>query len=315
MAHSRPQERLQMTGNELIDLFAKAGKRSFVIGDTRFGVLISPDLEGRNYLLFEDTLLSRVNPDAVIGHSDAKTYFNPGGDGLWAAPEGTKFGYNYATGSWSVSTGLLRARFEVVEQSKEHLVIAGDVPLINASGVGVQTEFRREIALDQGGKLRRKDSIRYTGDVSVAPGSVMLAAWSLCQFDWQDGDRCELLGGTLRDLYGASSAYRSNGCCKPTRDMRYQVAAGPECDGITLNLTRHGITIRREAEAPAGTDHIDIADLPPSASPCSEGVKYSFYNDPSGFLEIEAVGNGLRQLNSGDLSELIVTDTVEKHYC
>ena len=53
--------------------------------------------------------MNRVNPDAIAGLSTREAYLNPGGDGLWPAPEGTCFGYQYATGDWRVSPGLSSA--------------------------------------------------------------------------------------------------------------------------------------------------------------------------------------------------------------
>ena len=126
-----------MTGNELIALFEKGQKRYHLIGSIDNGVVVGLDLEGRLFTIINSEVVSRVNPEAFLGITDRKGYLNPGGDGLWPAPEGTCLGYEYAAGDWRVPPGLTAAKYKVIEADENHVLIEAEVDLINASGLGV----------------------------------------------------------------------------------------------------------------------------------------------------------------------------------
>jgi len=294
---------------EFQDLFRRSGKRCMLLGDENFGVFSAPDMEARLFLVYRGALLSRVNPAAILGYSDGKTYLNPGGDGLWPAPEGSRYGYNYAAVNWSVSTGLLRARFDV-ELTQGKMVLVGDVPLVNASGTGLQTRFFREITIPAPDEALIVDTIRYLGPVTREKGSVRLAAWSLSQFDRTAGDCCTFDGGTLRDLYTDSSRFRQGNRCFPTDEIRYQVAAGNSCRGISLFLSERGLSVSREVVETGKGNDMDIADLPPTENLTEQGVRYSFYSDPSAFTEIETAGFGTDTLSPGDEVKLTTRNRV-----
>ena len=295
---------------EFKKLFQQSGKRCEFVGDESLGVFAAPDLEARLYLVFRGEIVSRVNPDAILHYSDRNGYRNPGGDGLWPAPEGSRYGYNYSSGSWCVSGGLLRARFETAREDGK-LTLSGEVPLISSQGIGLLTEFCRSMEVSEQNGIVVEDSIRYLGPVHQKAGSVRLAAWSLSQFDRHDGDYCKLDDpGAIRDLYGDSSRFRKNDLCFPTDEMRYQVACGNACTGIHLVLKDRGIAISRQAVSTSG-EYMDIADISPSEELPDEAVKYSFYSDPSGFMEIETVGPGQRELQLGDTLHLLTINRIQ----
>ncbi len=79
------------------------------------GVIAALDMEGRWFAVLDGEVLNRVNPDAIAGQSTREQYLNPGGDGLWPAPEGTTLGYQYSTGAWRVPPGLCAARYLVTQ--------------------------------------------------------------------------------------------------------------------------------------------------------------------------------------------------------
>ncbi len=95
-----------MKATQLQNALKKAGKRSHLLGDFRAGVIVALDVEGRWFAVLDGEVLNRVNPEAIAGQSKREQYLNPGGDGLWPAPEGTNLGYEYSTGSWRVPPGL-----------------------------------------------------------------------------------------------------------------------------------------------------------------------------------------------------------------
>ena len=77
-----------MKAAHLLTAFAQAGRRAHLAGDADAGAIAALDAEGRWFAVLHGEVLNRVNPDAIAGHSTRKGYFNPGGDGLWPAPEG-----------------------------------------------------------------------------------------------------------------------------------------------------------------------------------------------------------------------------------
>ena len=95
-----------MKATRILKAFATAGKQVQLVGDLDAGVIVALDLEGRLFTVLDGEVLNRVNLDAIAGESTQKLYLNPGGDGLWPAPEGTSLGYQYSTGAWRVTPGL-----------------------------------------------------------------------------------------------------------------------------------------------------------------------------------------------------------------
>ena len=311
-----------MNTENLLDLFRSANKRAVLVGDAAHGVIIGLDLEGRLFFVYEGQVVSRVNADAIQGISDRTGYKNPGGDGLWPAPEGTRLGYEYSTGEWEVPIGLINARFVVTEQTAWTATIEAEVPLINAEMTGIPTIFRREITVTPGETttIEVVESIEYLGRKTLLPGQFSLAPWSLCQFDWQKGDEFAFCGTSstrVRDLYTDSTSYQSieNGLVSysPTNDKRYQIAMGDDVKEIELRLNSQSLKIIRTVEQlTTGGRYIDIADAPVDVEPLEAGVKYSFYNDPSNFLEIEAVGTCTKELVKGAVLSAKVITTIQK---
>ena len=307
-----------MNTENLLDLFRLANKRAVLVGDRTQGVIIGLDLEGRLYLVHGGEVISRVNPDAIGGISDRAGYKNPGGDGLWPAPEGTRLGYEYSTGEWEVPIGLVNARFVVTRQTEWTATIEAEVPLINAEMTGIPTIFRREVKVIPGETttIEVVESIEYLGRKTLH--EFLLAPWSLCQFDWTKGDEFSFCGNAeARDLYTDSTSYRTvqDGriTYAPTNEKRYQIALGEDVKDIELRLKSKGVRITRTVEQlTAGGRYVDIADAPVDVEPLEAGVKYSFYNDPSNFLEIEAVGTCTSELAKGAVLSAKVTTFIQK---
>ena len=310
-----------MKAAELRQLFRDGGKRFAVVGDEERGAIVGLDLEARIFALRDGEVVNRVNPDAVTGRSDRQGYFNPGGDGLWPAPEGTSLGYEYATGAWEVPSGLVSARFFVEDSGPASLAVGGEVALVNNSGLGIPCRFRRRIAVDgddDAMKLTVVESIVYRGIRPLSAREAALAPWSLCQFDVKAGDEARFRlpkGGTLRDFYEPSDDVVRRGedgsVTAPAVPRRYQIAAGEEVAELTLFLASQRLKIRRIASpALPGTRRIDIADSDPAKPPLAAGVRYSVYNDASGFMEIEAAGAVPDVLEPGIELSMTVTNEI-----
>lgn len=291
-----------MKATRILEAFVRAGKQVQLVGDLNAGVIIALDLEGRLFTVLNGEVLNRVNLDAIRGESTQKTYLNPGGDGLWPAPEGTSLGYQYSTGSWRVTPGLRAARYLLTKASKRSAEVVAEVDLINAQGRGIPTLFKRSVSVTPGPRsvtVRVAESITYLGHTPLCQSDCLLAPWTLCQFD--SGPGCEVVFPCTRkadvwDLYDdPSDAQREWGkpLCRTATNgsQRYQIAIGARVPWIEFRDPRRGLAVRRHAGAlPAGQSFIDIRDAAPNTAPCRKGVRYSVYSDTAKFMEIEAAG-------------------------
>jgi hypothetical protein len=239
-------------------------------------------------------------------------YLNPGGDGLWPAPEGTCVGYEYSSGSWRVPPGLTGARYIVQEAKGNFTKIRAEIDLINNKGIGIPAIFERSITVikeDNSLAVDVIESIEYIGVKSLKQSECLLAPWSLCQFE--SGENCEVVFSlssdeSVWDLYESSEKKRSckNGLCHTKTDggRRYQVGLSKDVPWIEYHNPAKKLKVRRSAmPLPEGQDYIDIADTPPTEKPSDKGVSLSVYSDPSFFMEIEAVGGCPKVLNPGDV--------------
>ncbi|WP_423129386.1 DUF6786 family protein [Gaoshiqia sp. Z1-71] len=291
-----------MKAADLLAAFAQAGKATHLIGNLNAGVIIALDMEGRLFTVKDGIVLNRVNPEAISGQNTHNHYFNPGGDGLWPAPEGTTHGYQYSTGNWRVSPGLRGIRYMVVEISKSGATIQGEVDLINNKGYGIPTLFKRQISLGikkSALTVQVRESITYIGQAELKNKDFLIAPWSLCQFD--SGPGCEVVfpctsKSSVWDLYDEpSSHYRhwTKTLCRSATDatMRYQIGLDDKVPYIEYRDPQRGLAVRRSAGLISRDHaHIDIRDASPKVAPSKKGVRYSVYSDPAGFMEIEAVG-------------------------
>ena len=296
-----------MTGYELIKLFQQASKRYHLIGTTENGVLAGLDLEDRLFTIIDGEVVSRVNPEAILGITDRAAYLNPGGDGLWPAPEGTCLGYEYAAGEWRVPPGLTGAKYKVVEADENHVHIEAEVDLINASGLGIATIFRRDVTICGSMAVKVIESIEYIGTKKLSQKECLLTPWSLAQFDCCPG--CEVIfpeidASEVWDMYDPSDDCRfvKDGFQHAETDgkARYQIGLGAKVEWIELQLPSKKMKVRRTAASlAAGQDYIDIIDAPPADLPGDKGVRYSVYTDTDGFMEIEAAGGCPEIFESG----------------
>lgn len=286
----------------VLKVFRQAGKRALLVGDLDAGVIVALDLEGRWFAVLHGEILNRVNPEAIAGQSTGDRYLNPGGDGLWPAPEGTRLGYQYAAGTWRVPPGLRAARFQVTRSTGRSVTVQAEVDLVNNQGFGIPALFERRIAVLPGPgsvTVRAVESIAYLGRAASRRGDCLLAPWSLGQFDCGPG--CEVVFPCRRkaavwDLYNERSDGQrtwAGGLCRTQTDgtQRYQLALSSEVPWIEFRDPRRGLRVRRTSGAlPPAQSYIDIRDAAPGVAPGGKGVRYSVYADMSGFMEIEAAG-------------------------
>ncbi len=290
-----------MKAKDVVKAFGKSGKRVHVVGSLDAGVIVGLDLEGRWFAVHDGEVLSRVNPEAIEGQSTGERYHNPGGDGLWPAPEGTSLGYQYATGTWRVPPGICDARFQVTHATPQSASIRAEVDLVNNRGLGIPVLLKRKISVSAARRVlvvRVVESITYLGRRSLRRPDCLLAPWTLCQFDCGPG--CEVVFPCRRrtsvwDLYDPSEVQRTwdGSVCRTRTDgtQRYQIAIDAKAPWIEFRDPRRGLTVRRKTgPLPAGHSYIDIRDAAPMVLPGKKGVRYSVCSDTNHFMEIEAVG-------------------------
>lgn len=298
---------------DLVALCDHGHRRWQVVGDGSFAVLAALDVEGRLFAAVDGEVVHLVRKGAFLGTCTRACYLNPGGDGLWPAPEGSRLGYEYATGAWRVPPGLTGARYAVLHSTNTSLTIRAEIDLITSDGLGIPTAFERAVRLD-GPAMEVTETIEYLGSRELSATQCRLAPWSLAQFQGGTGCLASFPVGPVRDLYDSSEALRTcaDGLWQSRTDTptRYQLAMGPATSWIELRDPQRGWRIRRTTQPlPGGQQHIDIADLPPDREPDGAPVRYSVYSDPSGFVELEVAGGCPAVLRPGD--RLAVTARTE----
>jgi hypothetical protein len=315
---------------KLIDLIQmlECGKRRYeLVGTPQNGTLIALDIEGRLFSWLDGEVLNRVNPDAFSGFSTRAGYLNPGGDGLWPAPEGSRLGYEYSTDSWRVPPSLTSARWQVIEKSENSLLAAAEVDLINAEGRGIPCLFSRRISLEfqKNGKMLQKvtESMRYLGRETLTKDQALLAPWTLCQFDC-DAD-CELLlppcpASEIWDLYSPESTCHRKQTQQGWQvalktDFRFQLGLSEKVSSLEFcDKRRHFRALRTAEPLAKGLAYIDIADQDPANEPKGKPVCLSAYCDPSGFMEIEAAGGTPDLLTPNCITALQVNTTYARDF-
>ena len=299
---------------EIINQCKAAGRRPVLISSGNSGVVAVLGMEGRLFFGHNGEAISLFRPEAAVNFSNSRTgYFNPGGDGLWPAPEGTTLGYEYSTGSWRVPVALCNAQYELVSQEEGHLVMAAEVDLINNQQLGIPVRFQRDVrvASTNGTTIVEQiDSIEYMGTRPLAENEALLAPWSLSQYNVTPDTTVSFraFDGKVRDLYSPSDANRTISgdrvIMRPDNAHRIQLALPEEASFLELKLPAQKVTVRRtSAPLEAPLKPVDIADAPVDVPP-SIPVRYSVYNDPSGFMELETVGGCQFPLKTGDILRL-----------
>lgn len=290
--------------NDLLVAFDQAGKRTHFIGSHRAGVLVALDMEGRFFTVWNGEVVNRVNLDAIRYHSDQHTYYNPGGDVLWPAPEGTLMGYQYSAGKWRVAPGIRFARYQVKQSEEGRGVVEAEIDLVNNKGIGLATLFGRDIRVagDENKVIVRvNESVTYIGKNALHSSEAMIAPWTLCQFDTDYRGKVIFPCSDPSELWDLYSETVAGECLFRNEMMemevpadgkkRFQIGLAPSVPWIAFHHIQHGLIVTRTAQKiDPVQSYIDIRDADPGCQPDARGVRFSVYNDNSGFMEIEAVG-------------------------
>lgn len=310
-----------MNIEQLVEICSRSGRRPQVISCGNAAVIATLGMEGRLFFAYNGEVVSLFRRESAENISTSKTgYLNPGGDGFWPAPEGTKFGYEYSTGSWRVPAAIISAQYDTVNSSGDSLEIAAEIDLINNQQLGIPCRFTRKVQLkeaDGAAVFEQFDSIEYLGCCELAAGTFSIAPWSLSQFvvDEKTIARFGDPGSPVRDLYAPSrDLLTSDGkivTMKHDNKNRIQLALPEKSGFVELLLPEKNLQITRtSAPLDANLHPVDIADYPPDAEP-GDPVRYSIYNDPSGFMELETVGGCTDDLIPGAILGVSMTNVIK----
>ncbi|MBE6377064.1 MAG: hypothetical protein E7050_11480 [Lentisphaerae bacterium] len=310
-----------MNIEELVNICSRSGRRPQVISCGKAAVIAALGMEGRLFYAYNGEVVSLFRRESAENISTSKTgYLNPGGDGLWPAPEGTRFGYEYSTGSWRVPAAIVSAQYDVVSQSADSLEIAAEIDLVNNQQLGIPCRFIRKVQvkeLDNAAVIEQYDAIEYMGCCELAAGTFSIAPWSLSQFtvDKKTIARFGDPGTPVRDLYQPSKELLSSDgkivTMKHDDKNRIQLALPEKSSFVELLVPDKNLQITRTSAPLAENLHpVDIADFPPDADP-GDPVRYSIYNDPSGFMELETVGGCTDDLVPGIVLGVNMTNVIK----
>ena len=309
----------------LIDLLNRGQRRYHLAGTPENGTLIALDIEGRLFSYLDGELLNLVNEQAFLGFSTRDAYLNPGGDGLWPAPEGSRLGYEYSTGAWRVPPSLTNARWQVIEHSDNSFLASAEVDLINSEGRGIPCLFSRQVSLEfAAGKMTQQvvEGIRYLGTDTLTREQALIAPWTLCQFNCDEQSQLLLPPcpeSEIWDLYTPESKQHRQQSADGWQvamktDFRFQLGLSEKVNSLEFHDQRRRFKAWRSAAPLAsGLDYIDIADQDPANEPIGRPVRFSAYCDPSGFMEIEAAGGAPQLLSPDSASELQVTTIFSRY--
>lgn len=294
--------------NELISLFESSQRPYHLYGTENSGCIVALDIEGRIFTYLNGRVLSTVRAEAFTSISDINTYYNPGGDVLWPAPEGSRLGYEYSTNTWRVPPGLTNARWQVIKNDGDKVIVSAEVDLINAESKGIPCIFTREISQEycENELIQNvRESIEYIGKETYTSNQVLLAPWSLCQFDCHAESELRLPAcneAEIWDLYSPESKKHwqktDNGWRIAMKtDFRFQLGLSEKVEYLEFVDKRNNYSVLRRAEPIADNlSYIDISDQDPRNEPDGKAVVLSAYCDPSGFMEVEAAGGSAKIL-------------------
>ena len=213
--------------------------------------------------------------------------------------------------------GIVERRFY---KGRTQMEIAAEIDLVNNQQLGIPCRFVRKVTVkdvDGASVIEQYDAIEYIGCCELAEGTFSIAPWSLSQFtvDKNTIARFGDPGEAVRDLYQPSKDLLSSDgrvvTMKHDDKNRIQLALPEKSAFVELLVPEKNLQITRTSLPLAeGLHPVDIADYPPDADP-AEPVRYSIYNDPSGFMELETVGGCTRELLPGTVLGVNMTNIIK----
>ena len=291
-------------------------------------VYLSPGLQGRIFCSIGDTLIHKL--DFAMAANPSDDFNNIGGNSLWPAPEGGAYAFNYPHGEWTVQDGINKVCPELTMLSGTDAVMVKNIALINAKGINVELEYRREVRANDISALARSclvKGVSYTTTDTFAARNdypvkdVLLNAWTLEQFPGAEGivavgkfDYDDVSKVINDDFYGDPLSrisfsgnlfiFRLGG------PDRLQIGIRRECRPELIGAydpAREILIIRKTK--PCAGKYINIADNEQKNGPFSTEDLFSIFNGASlNFFELETIGPMIEKDGRFDHST-VVSDT------
>jgi len=295
---------------------------AFSFADLGARMVIAPDLGGRVFCELDRISLHRLDIDAVMSPS-AVDFNNYGGNNLWPAPEGGRFGFNYDGDRWRVQDTINLGAFTLEKKDDQGATAVKSAKLVNRAGTNVDIVMRRILTLSAPSALLTSvnpktvfaycvdDSMEVRGEVSNE--DALIACWSLEQFPAGGGTvafaRVDEPQKALNIDYYEDPAgritfgkrglvYKTDGLS--TGQIGIKAEAGADLIGF-VDYDKKIAAVKRIVEPSPGT-YFNIADNDQPNGSYSAADSYSIYNsDPEGgFFEIETIGAA--QIKDGRLT-------------
>ena len=303
--------------DKLIELKQSSG---FVYEKAAARAVFAPDLGARVFCELCGLTLHRLDLDNICRPN--RPFNNYGGNNLWPAPEGGRFGFNYDGDTWRVQTAINDLPFVRCATGSSGVRAAKQTTLINRLGVVLDVVMQREFTViplpPQLASLRPAAGLAYEVDdridiVSRTPAeNALIGCWTLEQFDSSDTTISFVSVASPReainyDFYenpGERIVIASGGFFYRT-DSRKRGQIGirkdsnPEFIGF-YDLQRRLLCVREVVGPPEGM-YFNIADNEQPQGPFSAQDAYSIFNgdERCGFFELETMGGA--QVESGHL--------------
>lgn len=291
-------------------------------------VYLSPGLQGRIFCSIGDTLIHKL--DFAMAANPSDDFNNIGGNSLWPAPEGGPFAFNYPHGEWTVQDGINKVCPELTVLSDTDAVMSKEIALINAKGINVELEYRREVHANDISSLARSclvKGVSYTSTDTFAARNdypvkdVLLNAWTLEQFPGAEGViafgqfDCKDTSKVINDdFYGDPLSritfaenlfiFRLGG------PDRLQIGVKKDCRPVLIGAydPPRGILIIRKTKIKEGR-YINIADNDQKSGPFSTEDVFSIFNGAAlNFFELETIAPMIEKDGRFDHST-VVSDT------
>jgi len=291
-------------------------------------VYLSPGLQGRIFCSIGDTLIHKL--DFAMAANPSDDFNNIGGNSLWPAPEGGPFAFNYPHGEWTVQDGINKVCPSIKVLSDSDAEMVKKIALLNAKGINVELEYKREVHANDIAALARKfllkgvsysskDTFTALNDYPVR--DVLLNAWTLEQFPLSEGvvafgkfDCADTAQVINADFYGDPLArirftddlflFRLGG---PDRlQIGVKKACRPELIGA-YDAAREILIIRKTKILPG--KYINIADNEQKNGPFSTEDVFSIFNGATlHFFELETIAPMIEKDGKFDHST-VISDT------
>lgn len=271
---------------------------------------VCPDMGGRVFAEIGGLSVHRIDLDTVANPTKPFNMF--GGNTLWPAPEGGKFGFNYKGDEWYVQPAINFQPFETVSADNKTVMIRKTAVLKNRLGVEVETVMKRCVEIsDPAGILTGRATAASMAYTSVDTFEVMneltteyalIGAWSLEQFDTSpetvsfcavadpesaiNFDYYEHPGERIR-YFEKGFTFRTDGGFASQIGIKKD--AGAAFIGF-YDLSKRLVCIRENLTPKAGL-YFNIADNEQEMGPFSASDEYSIFNSDESMklFELETI--------------------------